>query len=85
MRRNQLYRRLLLAGCLATLWPASTLLGKDEQYKATLDFGYRWNANFKGSEDLYRSHLDYGEGPKLFSGAFLLSAPQGSNKLFDRF
>jgi hypothetical protein len=76
---------LLLAGCLATLWPASTLLGKDEQYKATLDFGYRWNANFKGSEDLYRSHLDYGEGPKLFSGAFLLSAPQGSNKLFDRF
>lgn len=57
----------------------------DEQYRFTLDFGYRWIPTLDGSMDLYRSQLDYGEGPKLFGGDFFISAPQGSNRFMDRF
>jgi len=49
-----------------------------------LDAGYRWIASFRGSRDLYRSQLDYGEGVKLFRGDFDISVPQGSNTYFDR-
>ncbi len=58
---------------------------RDERYHFMLDAGYRWIASFRGSRDLYRSQLDYGEGPKVFRGEFDMSVPQGSNAYFDRF
>ncbi len=62
-----------------------TAFGKDENYRFTLDFGYRWKAGFRGSQDLYRSQLNYGAGVKLFAGDFFISAPQGGSRYFDRF
>ncbi len=54
------------------------------QYQFSLDFGNRFESNFRGSRDLYRSQLDYGEGPKLFNARFQVSVPKGSNTYFDR-
>lgn len=67
------------------LFTSPPLRGTDEQYRFVLDFGNRWLSGFHGSQDLYRSHLDYGEGPKLFSGDLFISTPQGSDRFFDRF
>jgi len=57
---------------------------QNEQYRLSLDFGNRWKAGFSGNEDLYRSQLDLGEGPKLFSGVLSIFAPNNSNRFFDR-
>jgi hypothetical protein len=54
------------------------------RYHFGMDAGYRWIAKFRGNRDLYRSQLDYGEGPKLFRGDLDVSVPQGSNTYFDR-
>ena len=52
-------------------------------YRVRADVGYRWKINFNGSQDLYRSHIDLGEGPKLFSGDILLTQPTDQGGLFD--
>ncbi len=57
---------------------------QNEQYRFNLDFGNRWKSGFSGNEDLYRSHIDLGEGPKLFAGDFSFFAPNNSNRFFDR-
>ncbi len=64
--------------------PQSQGQNQDVQYHVGLDVGGRWEAKFKGSRDLYRSQLDYGQGLKLFRGEIDLSVPQGSNSYFDR-
>lgn len=61
------------------------LFGPEDKYRLDLDFGYRWKINFDGSEELYRSQLNLGEGPKLFSGSFFYSPSDDNNKFFDRF
>lgn len=71
-------------GCLALLL-SGTIYGQEDKSRFDLDIGYRWKTGFHGSEDLYRSQLDYGEGPKLFSGNFLLSPSEDSRRLFDFF
>ncbi|RPJ53631.1 MAG: hypothetical protein EHM23_30570 [Acidobacteria bacterium] len=55
------------------------------RFHLSLDAGARWIASFRGSRDMYRSQLDYGEGMKLFRGDLDMSFPQGSNTYFDRF
>jgi len=50
----------------------------------TLDVGYRWTAGLRGSEDLYRSLVNLGEGPKLFGANLSMNSPLGSNKYIDR-
>ncbi|RPI28045.1 MAG: hypothetical protein EHM61_06480 [Acidobacteria bacterium] len=57
---------------------------QDVRYRFSLDAGNRVESGFKGSRDLYRSQLDYGEGPKLFRANLEVSVPQGSNSFFDR-
>lgn len=57
---------------------------QNEQYRLKLDFGNRWKAGFSGNENLYRSQVDLGEGPKLFSGELSIFAPNNSNRFFDR-
>jgi len=57
---------------------------QEERYHVLLDVGGRWEANFRGNRDLYRSQLDYGQGVRLFRGELDLSVPQGSNSYFDR-
>ena len=60
------------------------IFGPDAEYRLELDFGYRWKINFQGSEDLYRSQVNLGEGPKLF-GAHLFFVPAAADaKFFDR-
>ena len=60
------------------------LFAQEVVQRFTADFGYRWKAHLAGSEDLYRSQLDYGAGPKLFGMDYLISNPRGANPLFDR-
>src|SRR5262247_2342857 len=31
----------------------------------TLDIGYRWNAGLRGNQDMYRTLVNLGEGPRL--------------------
>ncbi len=54
------------------------------RYQFSFDAGERFESNFQGSRDMYRSQLDYGEGPKLFNTRFQVSVPKGSNTYFDR-
>jgi hypothetical protein len=50
----------------------------------TLDLGYRWTSGLRGSEDLYRSLVNLGEGPKLFGVNLNMNSPLGSNRYVDR-
>jgi hypothetical protein len=85
MRNRSLHGWCTLAGLVVGVVSlATSARGADEKYRFTIDAGERW-VDFQGSRDLYRSQLDYGEGPKLFSGDFLVTAPQGSNRYYDRF
>ncbi|UCF37582.1 MAG: hypothetical protein JSU96_01560 [Acidobacteriota bacterium] len=56
----------------------------DDEYQIELDLGYRWKAGFRGSEDLYRSQLDLGEGPKLFGANLFFAPAEGKDQYFDR-
>jgi hypothetical protein len=47
-----------------------------------LDIGYRWRADVAGSFNTYRSIVDLGSGPKLFSTEFIIRDPK--RRLFDR-
>ncbi len=60
------------------------IFGPDAEYRLELDFGYRWKINLKGSEDLYRTQVNLGEGPKLFAGSFFFAPADGDDKFFDR-
>jgi len=71
--------------CLLMIFFLSTwACAQNEQYRLSLDFGNRWKAGFSGNENLYRSQLDLGKGPKLFSGELSIFAPNNSNRFFDR-
>ena len=50
----------------------------------TLDVGYRWNVGLRGSEDLYRSLVNLGEGPRLLGANLTMSSPLGAGKYVDR-
>jgi hypothetical protein len=52
-------------------------------FKQTMELGYRWR-DFDGSENVYRSHVNLGNGFKLLRSSFELSAPESSGSLFDR-
>jgi hypothetical protein len=58
------------------------ILGKEAT--GTVDIGYRWKAGFQGSEDLYRSLVNLGEGPKLLGANLNFSDPLGTGKYVDR-
>ena len=45
-----------------------------------LDLGYRWNAGLRGSEDLYRTLVNLGEGPRLFGANLTMNSPLGAGK-----
>ena len=48
-----------------------------------LDFGFRWVPRLDGNEDMYRTFVNYGEGPKLFGAN--LSLENLKPAWFDRF
>ncbi|RMG50553.1 MAG: hypothetical protein D6723_12055 [Acidobacteria bacterium] len=50
--------------------------------KNTIEFGTRWR-DFDGNEDVYRSHVNLGNGVKLLSSSFELRAPESGGRLFD--
>ncbi len=78
MKRKSLWSAVIL------LAASTSPLAAEENYRFTLDLGYRWESGFRGSRDLYRSQLDYGEGPKLFGADFFTSSPEDANRFFDR-
>ena len=49
----------------------------------TVDLGYRWTAGFRGNDDIYRSLVNLGEGPKLFGANLYFANPSGTNKYID--
>jgi hypothetical protein len=76
MKQSLLSLQILILSSLSlTVW--SDLCAQAEDYEIRLDFGHRWEAGFRGSRDQYRSQIDLGEGPKLFSGDLLLSLDSG--------
>jgi hypothetical protein len=58
----------------------------EHEYRVKFDIGYRWKSlrGSEGSEDLYRTQLDLGEGPKVFSGELFFAPADGANALLDR-
>ncbi|HEX2522657.1 MAG TPA: hypothetical protein VHP35_11075, partial [Terriglobia bacterium] len=50
----------------------------------TVDLGYRWNVGLRGSEDLYRSLVNLGDGPRLLGANLTMSSPLGAGKYIDR-
>jgi len=81
MRRGGAIPIALLAGlALAQETPAPAV--KEEQITGTLDLGYRWRLGAGGSQDVYRSLVNVGEGPKLFGAETSIRRPGG--KLYDR-
>lgn len=76
MKQSLLSLQILILSSLSlTVW--SDLCAQAEDYEIRLDFGHRWESGFRGSRDQYRSQIDLGEGPKLFSGDLLLSLNSG--------
>lgn len=84
-----MYRRmialsaLVMAGALSVM-PVAAQDDREQEYRLNLDVGYRWEAMFRGSRDLYRTQLDLGEGPKLFGADLYFAPASGSNRYFDR-
>jgi hypothetical protein len=58
------------------------ILGKDAT--GTVDIGYRWTAGFRGSQALYRSLVNLGEGPRLLGANLNFADPVGTGKYLDR-
>jgi hypothetical protein len=54
-------------------------------YQGHSDFeiGYRWIPDSAGNEQMYRSMINLGEGPKLFHAGVSLRSKYGTGKLFD--
>ena len=50
----------------------------------TLDVGYRWTAGLQGSQDLYRTLVNLGEGPRLLGANLTMNRPLGTGKYLDR-
>ncbi|MFQ5739660.1 MAG: hypothetical protein ACE5JX_11675, partial [Acidobacteriota bacterium] len=73
-------KHFCVALLLGMVLPTPSVRAQAEEYRFSLDFGYRWKTATLGSQDLYRSQLDYGEGPKLFSGDLSVSR---QNRFFD--
>lgn len=73
-----------LFGLWMTAGIAAIAQDKEEQFRLDVDLGYRWEAMFRGSRDLYRSHLDLGEGPKLFHTRLFWAPASGEDKYLDR-
>jgi hypothetical protein len=49
-----------------------------------LEIGYRWVSDIAGNQDMYRSMVNLGEGPKLLRSNLSLRSNYGSGLLFDR-
>lgn len=62
--------------------PPAPIFGMDTT--GTLDVGYRWNVGLRGSEDLYRSLVNLGEGPRLLGANLTMNSPLGAGKYVDR-
>ncbi len=62
--------------------PQQPLLTTAENVVGEIEFGYRWVPGLNGNENVYRSIVNYGEGPKLFSGFISFKDPK--NGKFDR-
>src|SRR5262245_40269376 len=50
----------------------------------TVDIGYRWNVGLRGSQDMYRTLVNLGEGPRLLSANLTMNSPLGAGKYVDR-
>jgi hypothetical protein len=70
---------------LAAILLAAAAFGQDDPGRppvsGSVEFGYRWRLNNTGNFNSYRSVVNLGEGPKLFSSDLTFRDPSG--KLFD--
>ncbi len=62
--------------------PAVAPVVKEAPVTGTIEFGYRWVPRLAGNENVYRSIVNLGEGPKLFGANLSFRTP--NRKLFDR-
>ncbi|HVN79379.1 MAG TPA: hypothetical protein VMW38_10310 [Terriglobia bacterium] len=66
----------------ATDQPADEGTGKE--VTGSIDIGYRWKAGFDGNEDMYRSIVNLGQGPRLLGANLSIADPLGKGKYVDR-
>lgn len=86
MKTKALRAAAILSLLLPMVFPGDPLSAQGaEQYRFNLDFGNRWISDLSGSRDLFRSHLNLGEGIKLFGGEIGFSMPRDRNFFMDRF
>jgi len=52
--------------------------------RSEIEVGYRWVSDVAGNQDMYRSTVNLGEGPKLLRSNFSLRSNYGAGLLFDR-
>jgi hypothetical protein len=57
--------------------PAQTPPTAESWLSGSLDIGYRFLTDVRGSFDTYRSVVNLGEGPKLFGADFTIQPPRG--------
>ncbi len=62
--------------------PPAPIFGMDTT--GTFDLGYRWNTGLRGSQDLYRSLVNVGDGPRLLGANLTMNSPLGTGKYIDR-
>lgn len=51
--------------------------------RSSVEIGYRWKSSY-GSEDMYRSQINLGRGPRLLSSSVSMEGSPHSGKLWDR-
>ena len=54
----------------------------EQNVSGSVDFGYRWVGDVRGSEQTYRSLVELNKGPRVFDVDLTLQDP--SKRLFDR-
>jgi hypothetical protein len=62
--------------------PAADQPPPDPWFTGSVDVGYRWRTDIGGNENVYRSMVDLGSGPKLFGGNITILDPK--HRWFDR-
>lgn len=63
--------------------PSTATTSQSEALAGYIDFGYRWRVSQNGSEAMYRTLVNLGQGPKFFGAHLVWKSPRPN--LWDRF
>jgi hypothetical protein len=67
---------------IALLLAAASAQAQDYSLSQSMEAGYRWRS-VGGDLGMYRSMVNYGNGPRLLSSSLEVHSPEGDGRLFD--